>query len=354
MLGYSQTMLLPPPVRFGLALSFMAACSVPETEFVGKACDAARLCPDELVCRAGRCVDPDDSGATLWNRESPWNRRIDASPTLAAGSSGMVAKVAALKAPGNIQLNRDAYTPIVAFADDSAPRGVVTGVAGGWRMEDVPMPADAMTAGDPSGLLVIVDQVRNRVWNIGGATRSGTTITGYAYAVFRADGSGWWDATTSISAGYPSGASFLGGVIFPEELRAGYIPHALAIQIDASAMTATPAAPALYPADGSASDGVPAGSLLQLDPAYDLTRLGTEARVIAEAWKTYGAYVVDRGSGVALLFRSNHNLPGDAYAGMDLAGLDGELVRNLRVIAPRAASTYDSAETFTPPMPFVP
>lgn len=349
-------MALAPTTRFVPALAFavMAACSVPDTELVGKACDTARACPDDLLCRAGRCADPSDVGASIWGIDSPWNQPISGSPSIAAGSAAMVAKIAALKAPGNIQLNRDAYTPIVAFADESSLRGSVTGAAGGWRMDDVPMPAEAITAGDPSGILVIIDQVRNRVWNIGGASRSGMSITAFAYAVFRADGSGWWDATTSTGAGYSSGASYLGGLIFPEEIRAGLIPHALAIQIDTSAMAMTAAAPALRPADGAIVDGVPAGSLLQLDPAYDLTRLGAEARIIAQTWQTYGAYVVERGSGVALLFRSTHNMPNDAYAGMDLSGLDGDLLQNLRVIAPRAAASYDSAETFTPPMPYVP
>ena len=350
-------MLSRPTAQRGFALWFaiLGACSVAETRLADKACDAAHLCPDELVCRAGRCRDADDSGATVWNRASPWNRAIEATPVLAAGSADMAAKVASLKAPtGGIQLNRDAYTPIVAYADATAPLGVVTGVPGGWRMDDVPMPADAVLEGDPIGLLVIVDTVRNRVWNIGGAVRSGLSITGYGYAVFRTDGSGWWDATSSISAGYPSGASYLGGLIFPEELRAGYIPHALAIQVDPSVVATTAAAPALYPAEGTLSDGVPAGSLLQLDPEYDLTRLGDEARVIAEAWKTFGAYVVDRGSGLALLFRSTHNLPENPYLGMDFDGLDGELLRHLRVIAPRAAYAYDSAETFSPPTPHGP
>ncbi len=326
-----------------------------ETKLIDKACDAAHLCPDDLICRAGRCRDAADVGATMWSRESPWNQAIAATPVLAAGSADMVAKVASLKAPtAGIQLNRESYTPIVAYADASAPLGVVTGVAGGWRMDDVPMPADAVVAGDPSGLLIIVDTVRNRVWNIGGAVRSGLSMTGYGYAAFRVDGSGWWDATSSISAGYPSGASYLGGVIFPEELRAGYIPHALALQIDPSVVATTAVAPALHPASGTIADGVPAGALLQLDPEYDLTRLGDEARVIAEAWKTFGAYVVDRGSGIAMLFRSTHNLTENPYLGMDFEGLDGELLQYLRVIAPRASYTYDSAETFSPPTPHAP
>ncbi|MEZ0311640.1 MAG: hypothetical protein ACAI38_07690 [Myxococcota bacterium] len=340
---------------FALSFAIIAACAVPETTFTDKACDPSHLCPDALVCRGGHCRDPDDSSATVWSPESSWNKPIDAAPELAPGSAAMVAKIAALKPPtAGIQLNRDAYTPIVAYADANAELVVVSGLPGGWRMDDVPMPADAILAGDPSGLLVIVDIARNRVWNIGGAARSGASMTGYGYAVYRADGPGWWDATTSVNAGYASGASYLGGLIFPEEIRAGYIPHALAIQIDPSAVATTAVAPALYPASGSIADGVPAGSLLQLEPTYDLTRLGAEARVIAEAWKTFGAFVVDRGSGVALLFRSSHNLPNDPYAGMDLSGLDGELLRHLRVIAPRASFAYDSAETFAPPVPYQP
>jgi hypothetical protein len=41
----------------------------------------------------------------------------------------------------------------------------------------------------------------------------------------------------------------------------------------------------------------------------------------------------------------------DPYAGMDFDGLNGELLRHMRVIAPEGAYAYDSAESFSPPMP---
>ena len=89
------------------------------------------------------------------------------------------------------------------------------------------------------------------------------------------------------------------GVVRPGEIAAGRIDHALAFTTPA--VRRDYVAPATH-SDGrtSARDAMPMGTRIQLDPAVDISGLPRPTRVIAQALKTYGAYLVDSSHTLAL------------------------------------------------------
>jgi hypothetical protein len=332
-----------------------AACSISDTLLAGKACDSSHACPTGLSCVSGICeseLDAGDSG--VFNAKSTWRAPVAASPARSTDEAAILSAVQSVKPAANgLQLNQTVYTPIVVFATADTTRGDVTDqVAGGWRMEGVPLPNAGEVNNDPQGIMVIVDADRNRVWNFAGAKISSPHILAPAFAVFELDGPGWWDASTSTGSGRACDASYLGGLIFAEELQAGHIDHAISLSVDSSVISDATVAPVLPASSGTGhATGVPLGTLLQLDPAYDVSHFGAEGQIVARAWQKYGAYVVDAGGGVAIFFRSTFNLAANPYDGMDFSGLTGELLRHQRVIAPAPSYAYDRAESFSPAEP---
>jgi hypothetical protein len=103
---------------------------------------------------------------------------------------------------------------------------------------------------------------------------------------------------------------------------------------------------------------VPGGTRYQLHPDLDLTSLslGREARIICQAMQTYGFFIVESTSGMALYFRSIHN-GGASYAGMDFTGITtgsaafATIRNNLRVIAPAPSYEYDYPSRWSPANP---
>ena len=309
----------------------------------------------------------------FFSENSPWNKAIGKAPALAATSGAIVAQ---LQQFAGFQLNQNRWTVNVSMPPDGTPRQLVTdkGLADHaaegfsyWGTADVPVAPDAVGTPDDDAHLVIVDEAHNRVFNFYGTQRSGTgQLKAIGMGVFRLDGSGWWDPDGGTSpgpwTGRSSNASLLGGLIFPEELKAGAIPHALALGLDpevGQSMDKDVSAPAKT-FDVHPTGRVPGGTRLQLDPDLDLNslRLGREAMVICRALQTYGAFIVESSSGLALYFRSNHNRGMDQYAGMDFTGIRrGDpafaVIRSkLRVVAPAPPEGgYDYPSVWSPPNP---
>ena len=126
---------------------------------------------------------------------------------------------------------------------------------------------------------------------------------------------------SAVAAGF----SALGGVIRPEEVAQGNIPHALALTspLTRRGFIACPAthtdgntrwkpSAGLYP--------IPQGARLQLDPGFVIPGGWPKwQREIAEALQTYGAFLVDTGGSLALKGESTSVTRG--YDSWGLAGL---------------------------------
>lgn len=327
---------------------------------------------------AGQGAGPAQASAApfpkrFFGETSPWNTAIGKDPALAASSSAVVAEFQQFS---GFQLNQNLWTVNVSIPPEGTARQLVTdkGLAkhaaegfSHWGTSDVPVAPDAYGTPDDDAHLVIIDTAHNRVFNFYGTQRSPTgQLRAIGMGVFRLDGSGWWDPEGGTSpgpwTGRSSNASLLGGLIFPEELKAGVIPHALALGLDQDiglSMNKDVSAPAKT-FDVHPTGRVPGGTRLQLDPDLDLNslRLGREALVICRALQTYGAFIVESSSGLALYFRSNNNRGTDQYAGMDFTGIRrgdpafATIRSKLRVVAPAPPEGgYDYPSVWSPPNP---
>ena len=284
--------------------------------------------------------------AKFFAADSLWNTPIADNAQLAGNSDAIASKLD--NSGFGFQLNQSSWGVNIAYAPAGTPRHSVTN--GDWTMTNVPITADSYGTKDSDSHLVIIDEELGKVWNFMGANNLPNDHRATAMGVFDINGSGWWDPSAGgggLWTGRSSNASYLGGLILPEELKAGAIHHALAVGIDVSLMSDSPARPALTTDANGVPGGVPNGSRLQLDPNLNLDTLGLgpEARIIAEALQEYGAFVTERTSGFALYFQSGQNQGKDLYAGMNFSGLDESLHDHWRVIAPESPINYDSMAT---------
>ncbi len=117
-----------------------------------------------------------------------------------------------------------------------------------------------------------------------------------------------------------SGFAWLGGVIWPDELVAGHIGHALVFSYPFT-RAGGPVPPATE-SDGTSDQpyALPEGAHVRLDPTLDLDALGLTGveRTIAEAMQVYGLYLVDNGgdSGMGLYAIDPRSVAGDPYDGL--------------------------------------
>jgi hypothetical protein len=95
----------------------------------------------------------------------------------------------------------------------------------------------------------------------------------------------------------------LGGLIRIRELRAGLVPHALALAIP-QARTGLFAWPAQQ-TDGvsTAASAIPEGTRFRIDPRLDLSKVPMSpfTRTIARAAQRYGIYITDQSGDVSFM-----------------------------------------------------
>jgi hypothetical protein len=203
---------------------------------------------------------------------------------------------------------------------------------GSWKLglqqtfEAVPIPPGAVPAGGPDAHMTVWQPSADRLWeffkarrladgwhaSFGGAFASVSRSPGY----FDSDSwpglsQSWWGATaTSLPV--------IAGTIMTSELRAGVIPHALALNIPW-------ARPRVYSWPAQRSDGtgtdpnaIPEGARFRLDPALDIDKLSLPpmTRMMAKAVQRYGMIVRDQTGHAVSFFAENTTQSGtDPYAG---------------------------------------
>jgi hypothetical protein len=158
----------------------------------------------------------------------------------------------------------------------------------------VPMPPGAEPAEGSDRQLILLDSRTGDEWGFWRAwhTRGGwSAVNGYHYRT------SWSGVPPHGFGSRGAGVPYLAGLIRPCEVERGAIRHALAFAYDA----VSPAF--VYPAtksDGksAASDALPEGARLQLDPSLTrarLARLGCTdvCLTIARALQRYGMYLID-------------------------------------------------------------
>ena len=277
------------------------------------------------------------TAARLYAPGSPWNVRVPANAAVEANSALMVQSIVeAAQRQGFLIAVRKWSWPIY-YADAETPLTTVT-LTRSWAparvMSGVPIPIGA--APDPSddGHLVVINRATRCEYDFYEAVQhgDGSWSAGWANAI-KITGSGWYEHGSSTTG---SGAAGAAGVILPEELESGAIPHALAF-----AYPYTKAGGAVSPAterDGrtTAAGAIPLGAHLRLDPDLDLGSLSLKPyeRVVAQAMQDYGMFLTDTGGGVALVAQ-NPQSTAMAYPWGDqtYVYLPQSLLPHLRVLA---------------------
>lgn len=271
----------------------------------------------------------------LYSPSSPFNQKVPADTPVDTQSAAYVAKLATARP---LLLNLRQYSGTVFIADATAARYDVSIPCGqDWeigvsKIRDVPIPAWAEPARDdpneaaPEGCgeasgqdnhMVILDlqeRCEYDFWQM--RLEGGRWVASFGNAI-SLDADGVYPHGMSTRG---SGLAFLGGHIWPDELQSGHIGHALVFAYPHT-RAGGPAPPATD-SDGEsrASDALPEGARLQLDPALDLDAIGLTGyeRTIARALQEYGMFLVDNGgeSGIGLYIIDPSSVAGDPYAGL--------------------------------------
>lgn len=272
----------------------------------------------------------------LYSADSPFNQAIDSQAEIDQNSPEYVEGIE-MASPFLISVRQ--YSTPVYFADENTPRYEVRlpcGSAWGLKvqsLQNVPIPDWAEPAFDkdgadnpPSGcgedssqdnIMVVVDR---------------STGCEYDFWQMRKKRKGWvasWGNSISLATDgiFPEGLSargsgfaWLGGIIWPNELRTGRIDHALVFSYPFT-KAGGPVPPATE-SDGNSNRvfALPEGALVQLDPSLDLDTLPLlpYERTIAEALQNYGMYLVDNGgnSGISLYAVDPKSAQGNIYDGL--------------------------------------
>ncbi|HWA52149.1 MAG TPA: dockerin type I repeat-containing protein [Patescibacteria group bacterium] len=268
-----------------------------------------------------------------FNPNSIWNKPINESnQSIAANSSQMIALLASesdnqTTAPFVVSGTGESWSVPVYFADSNTPRKNVCGLQDNGSLIKCTfglMPVDnnfyASWDGGGAGAdhkIAIIDTTNNHGWSAWSFKTANLTYQGQHvdytanYAAY-----GWTDLSQvgdgitmhdgGAWGGRANGLSYFGGLIWPEEIAAGQINHALALSISGSAVSKNTYWWPSRSGDGYSSNpnALPYGARLQLDPTFDITTLPTgPARIVAKALQDYGAWLVDTGGSVGFYAR---------------------------------------------------
>ncbi|WP_326533334.1 Atrophin-1 multi-domain protein [Pseudorhodoferax sp.] len=166
-------------------------------------------------------------------------------------------------------------------------------------------PKDVVPASGADGHADIVDPVSGIVHSFFQLRMIEGRWVATQYAWTRLAGRGWGEPGHYFQGARAAGVPTMAGIIRKHELRDGdaLFRHALAMSLDFTGLSASPTY--IFPAtaaDATAattnSGRIPEGALLMLPRDFDAASIQNPTlRKIAETFKVYGGYVVDRNSG---------------------------------------------------------
>ena len=185
----------------------------------------------------------------IFGPESIWNKPLEASAAADANSSGLVNELVANTKLAQTWINTDHYSTPLYKVNASTPRESVKIVQNGQELvwtelnketkKGVPIPQDAAAAAGTDGHITILDTDSGKLYEFwqfkkvngqwqaswGGIIENVKTSNGVMPPITNsAGGTEYWGATAT---GLPA----IGGAILIEELKAGKIPHALAVAV---------------------------------------------------------------------------------------------------------------------------
>ena len=232
---------------------------------------------------------------------SVFYNKIDTNPEIDPNSSTMVGSLIDQANQAFLIAVKEWSVPVY-FAETSTIKHDVE-LTSGWapkkNLRNVPIPEYAEPDPETDGHMVVIDEAGGCIYDFWEMK--------YKNGSWKA---GWGNALPLNSNGiFPRGLSARGsgfellqGVIWPQELEAGVINHALIFSYDHT-KAGGPVSPATE-SDGTSNEdwAIPEGALVQLDPSLDLSTLGLNEyeMIIAKALQEYGMYCADDGGGISL------------------------------------------------------
>jgi hypothetical protein len=297
---------------------------------VGRA--ARRVVVKRLRRRAGdqRGTTPAPAGPTsgatslqLFAPTSVWNQPLAADAPVDPASATLVESLRNTVAQTDAWVQWQGTSPLYVVPADQ-PTVRIQLDTGSWgatlqqALLAVPIPANAVAAEGSDAHMTIYQPSTDRLWELfqarrladgwhaswGGAMARASRSPGYydADSWPALSGTHWGATATSLPV--------IAGTITVDELEAGVIPHAIAMNIPwaRANVYAWPA----QRTDGASSDpnAIPEGARFRLDPRLDINALGLPplTRMIAEAAQRYGIIVRDQ-TGQAVGFFAENTAP---------------------------------------------
>jgi len=267
---------------------------------------------------------------SVWNAPLPANAPLD--PASATLVKTLRTTVAQNMAAGWGPWMATGDTPPLYTVPAGQPTVRVQLDPGSWKVElqqamaAVPIPLTAQPAPGPDAQLTVWQPSTDRLWELfqarkladgwhasfGGAMANTSQSVGYFDgASWPGLSQPWWGATaTSLPA--------IGGTIMIDELKAGVIPHALAMAVP-WAKPKTYSWPAQR-TDGRSTDpnAIPEGARFRIDPSLNIDALQVPpmTKMIAKAVQRYGMIVRDQTARGISLFAENPRSAGtNPYSG---------------------------------------
>jgi hypothetical protein len=288
-------------------------------------------CPAAVACQPPDATDPHVPAYTAYNHSRPfaersvWNTRIEANPEIDPASSTLIARMIDVASQNGLWLGFDQYTPPVYFADARTAVLDVT-ITSSWapvqQWPDVPIPHYALPGCGDDNFMIVIDVVNNRAFDFWQATPTDDGSWSASWmAEYALDSPG--TGVGIRAAQFPLAA----GLIWPHELDAGHIDHALVFGysfVRSGILTAPASA-----TDGAFDDpaALPMGARVQLDPTLDLDTLGLtpHERAIARALQEYGMILGDSAGSIALTLVHPYSFAGNPYEGLlpDSVAIEG-------------------------------
>ena len=247
---------------------------------------------------------PHIGGCPLFPASSPWNQRVDRLP-VAANSAALIASIG-LDVGVHADFGSGLWDgsrigiPYVVVHGKAAPKSRVSfEYAGESDKGPYPIPRNVPIEGEPAHTdgdrhALIVDRDSCRLYELYALRRSGSRWTAGSGAIWSLRSNamrpaGW---TSADAAGLP----ILPGLArWDGDASTGVIRHALRFT------AARTRRAYLYPARHYASSSddpslPPMGLRVRLKAAVDISHLPPQARMVAQAMKTYGLILADNGS----------------------------------------------------------
>jgi hypothetical protein len=254
----------------------------------------------------------------LFAADSVWNRPLAADAELDPTSETLVGTLRAAVAENDAWITAKATSPLYTVpANQPTVRVQLDDNTQWWRQslqqafEAVPIPNGAAPSSISDAHMTIWQPATDRLWEFFHARKlADGWHAGWGGAIEHVSRSpGYYDETSwpGLSAPYwgatATSLPVIAGTMMVDELKAGEIPHALALDIP-WAKTNVYAWPAQR-SDGKSTDpnAIPEGARFRLDPKLDIDKLNLPplTRTIAKAAQRYGMIVRDQtGQGVSL------------------------------------------------------